>query len=194
MSILITEKTRVEAAIKKARELRPLVKIIAFGKFEVAGSKGETYHVEFNKQGLGLVGSCNCKAGLANKHACYHLAAAYPIFKQQVTERASARTCSNDCPNEAVSADNLCCDCLEASELSRIAQQRMAQAKENAYVESILGPELVAQLNYKPEAEKYLLDCTGCKGCFVSTDERAALCDECAQLAKDEEDLFGVAS
>ncbi len=92
MAILITEKTKIEKAVAKARELKPRVQVVGFGMFEVTGSKGEVYRVEFtNKPGFGLLGACGCRANQAGKYACYHLASVYMVYKFQVRERAAER-------------------------------------------------------------------------------------------------------
>ncbi len=89
--ILITEKTRVENAIAKARNLKPRVFVQGFSCFTVQGSKGDLYTVSFEKKELGLFGLCSCPAGLNRFTPCYHLAACYPIFKLQVKTRAALR-------------------------------------------------------------------------------------------------------
>ena len=74
------ETTKMQNAIRKARQLRPRVRMIGERLYAVSGSQGNTYQVGFavakDAQGNRVkLGECNCKAGESGM-ACYHLAAA----------------------------------------------------------------------------------------------------------------------
>ena len=75
MFILQSEK-QIERAVTKARAVKPRVRILGFGLYEVRGAKGNAYQVRCKRdnQGYKTVG-CNCQAG-ANGQVCYHAAAA----------------------------------------------------------------------------------------------------------------------
>ncbi len=103
MAILITEKTKIEKAVEKARKVKPQVHVTGFGTFHVTGSQGERYIVTFSGTRERLVGDCTCPGGKSGRACCYHLASTYPIWKLQIKERAAARAASSstftlDCP------------------------------------------------------------------------------------------------
>jgi hypothetical protein len=85
-------KKSIDAAVAKARAVKPRVKVLGFNSFEVTGSKGDCYHCSFTKDNAGdFVGLCDCPANRKSK-VCYHLASVSSLYKQQVTERAQARS------------------------------------------------------------------------------------------------------
>jgi len=95
MAIAIKEKRQIEKAVAKAKTVKPRVKVLGYCKFEVSGSKGDSYQVSFSKGSEGgIEGDCSCTAGKKSKSVCYHIAAVAGIAKQQVMERASARSIS----------------------------------------------------------------------------------------------------
>ncbi len=63
---------QLEKAATKARTVKPIVRIIAFGLYAVQGSTGNFYTVECkrNERNEKTV-ACNCKAGLSNR-ICFH--------------------------------------------------------------------------------------------------------------------------
>ncbi len=64
------ETANIEKAINNAKALHPKVKMIEFGKYEVTGSKGNTYTVKCYRKGGEKIVECNCatRAGIACKH------------------------------------------------------------------------------------------------------------------------------
>ncbi len=123
--IKITEKTNIDNAVAKAREVKPLLKVTGFGTFEVTGSTGTGYTVTFNHQATGLVGDCSCPGGKNGRACCYHLAASYGVYKLQVRNRAatkaaldleapemaSCKKCGREWEKQAISLYGLCPDC-----------------------------------------------------------------------------------
>lgn len=66
-------------AIKRARELKPFVRVRGFRWYEVKSSKGEeVYTIHFYKQGKVRFGTCNCKAAEQGL-ICYQLAGAAAV-------------------------------------------------------------------------------------------------------------------
>ncbi len=106
----------IQAAISKARQVKPRVTVVSYGKFEVCGSKGDCYTVQFTADSAGgLVVICGCK-GSQNGRPCYHGASAAGAYKLQWSEKraaaaASAPLCSwhRGCENES-EAGNYCLD------------------------------------------------------------------------------------
>lgn len=81
-------------AIAKAKQVKPRVRVSGFNNFEVTGSKGDVYHCSFTKDKDGdFVGLCDCPANRKNK-ICYHVCACATLYKQQIFERAQARSLS----------------------------------------------------------------------------------------------------
>ena len=126
------DKKSIEKAIAKAREIKPLVRVLGFNCFDVAGSKpGESYQVSFTGRGESFSAVCGCKANASGSKVCYHVAAAANIYKQQVVERAAPAHVSavvgkmetelagdlwvevcQDCQEaEATSTEGRCVDC-----------------------------------------------------------------------------------
>jgi hypothetical protein len=56
------DKKNLDNAVAKAKKVKPHVKALGFGRFEVTGSKGEPYTVEFSKEGGEFTFSCTCTA------------------------------------------------------------------------------------------------------------------------------------
>lgn len=78
MFILENEK-QIEKGLKKARQIKPLVRVLEFGKYAVKGSEGDSYTVRCSRtpQGEKAV-ECNCKGGLKGL-VCYHSISALGI-------------------------------------------------------------------------------------------------------------------
>jgi hypothetical protein len=77
--IEINEKA-IEKAIEKARQTKPLVKVIEFRHYQVTNREtGAKYEVSFTKVGGKKFADCTCKAGQAGKFLCYHIAASIGI-------------------------------------------------------------------------------------------------------------------
>ena len=84
-------------AVAKAKQVKPLVKPLDFGKFEVTGSKGEPYIVEFYKEEGEFIFSCTCP-GHKKDLVCYHCVACSTIFKKQVADRAAEKVALEPLP------------------------------------------------------------------------------------------------
>jgi len=172
MAIAIKEKQQIEKAVAKAKAVKPRVKVLGYSHFEVVGAKGDSYTVTFKKAdgGKGVEGNCTCQAGRKSRSVCYHIAACAGIAKQQVMERASARlTCQEgECQLAAVDGSDYCEFHTELSEMSRIYSTTTA-------------------------TKLYELNCPNCGHDFTSPKDCffCPTCEEAAQLAKDEYDLFG---
>jgi len=75
-------------ATANARDLKPRVKVLDFGKFEVRGRRGDLYIVTFHVSPEGDHGfDCDCPAHTKGGRACYHVAACLPLYLGQ--QRAS---------------------------------------------------------------------------------------------------------
>lgn len=113
-------------AVKKAKQVKPRVKVIGFGKFEVASTSGAAYQVSFTKNADGdLVVLCGCTSNSKSNRACYHAAAVSSLFKQQVADRAAAKiaTACQDCGNQAYVFEGATVRCLPcASALAASAE------------------------------------------------------------------------
>ncbi len=69
-------KESIEKAIQKARQTKPLVKVIEFRHYQVTNREtGAKYEVKFSKIGNRKFAECDCKAGLQGKYICYHIGA-----------------------------------------------------------------------------------------------------------------------
>ncbi len=91
MFILKDEKT-IEKALAKARTVKPCVRIIGFGLYEVAGSKNNAYQVRCKRDERGNhIVACNCKCGAETTRACYHAAAAIGAHIVLAEQRQAAR-------------------------------------------------------------------------------------------------------
>lgn len=83
MFILKSQAT-IQNAIEKARSIKPRVRAIHFGRYEVSGSKGGFYTVQcFRNRGQKVV-DCTCKAGQAGQ-PCFHSAAAVGLHSYLAT-------------------------------------------------------------------------------------------------------------
>ena len=80
---------RLSTAIKKARTVKPFVRIDTFGSYSVTNRQtGATYNVVCLKRDGQRFGHCTCKAGERGM-ACYHLAAAAGAHVQLAAERTT---------------------------------------------------------------------------------------------------------
>ena len=69
---ILDNENQIEKAMQKARKIKPLVKVIAFGVYEVKGSKGNSYTVKCSRNPLGQKQvDCECEAGRKDL-VCYH--------------------------------------------------------------------------------------------------------------------------
>ncbi len=86
--IQLTTATAIEKAIKKARTVKPRVRVNCFGSYTVTNKRtGATYTVTCEKRDGKRFASCTCRAGELRK-ACYHVAAVAAHI-QLATEQAS---------------------------------------------------------------------------------------------------------
>jgi hypothetical protein len=66
----------IQKAIEKARQTKPLVKVIEFRTYQVTNREtGAKYTVKFSKVGGKKFADCNCKCGLQDKYVCKHIGA-----------------------------------------------------------------------------------------------------------------------
>lgn len=87
---ILKQKSQLEKAITKARQIRPLVKFDHFGRYRVSGSKGGFYTVICKKSenNYRLV-ECTCKGGEKGL-VCYHAAAALALHTGLARQRQTA--------------------------------------------------------------------------------------------------------
>ena len=110
MSVIYSKanKASIDRAVAKARKIKPLVKVVGFGKFDVKGSKGDFYRVTFTKEQGEFVVNCQCK-GNADHNPCYHSASYSAAYKLQVNQKFLDSLCTG-C--RKVPADGgICEDC-----------------------------------------------------------------------------------
>lgn len=85
--IKLTTVEAMQKAIDKARNVKPLVRVVRFGSYIVTNKQtGATYTVTCGKRNGARFADCNCKAG-ARGRQCYHVAAAAGAHIQLATER-----------------------------------------------------------------------------------------------------------
>lgn len=86
---IIKNKTQLEKAIVKAKQIRTKVKFITFGKYEVKGTKGNFYMVKCEKTANGEKQvSCEC-LGASKGLVCWHSAAALSLHIGIARQRQS---------------------------------------------------------------------------------------------------------
>jgi hypothetical protein len=72
--------TNIQKATEKARQTKPLVKVIEFRLYSVTNKEtGANYTVKFSKIGGKKFADCTCKCGLQGKYVCKHIAASIGI-------------------------------------------------------------------------------------------------------------------
>ena len=74
---ILKDENQLQNAIKRAKQIRPKVKVLMFGKYLVTGPKGNLYKVVCRKdeQTNQRVVCCSCKAAERNL-PCFHSAVA----------------------------------------------------------------------------------------------------------------------
>lgn len=76
---ILKEKTQLDKAIEKAKQIRTKVRFLSFGSYAVRGSKGNFYTVKCERAVSGEKQiSCECK-GAEKGLVCYHAAAALSL-------------------------------------------------------------------------------------------------------------------
>jgi len=97
-SLSTVNKAKLEAATERAKAQKPLIKELAFGRYEVRSSDGVTrYGVEFKKLDGQIYASCNCQG---RKGVCVHCASCMGHFKMKLVERAAAKATAPQPENE----------------------------------------------------------------------------------------------
>ena len=77
--IELKSKEQMAKAIKRARQLKPFVRVRGFRWYEVKStSSDEVYTLHFYKSQGKRYGECNCKGGQRG-YVCYHLAASAAV-------------------------------------------------------------------------------------------------------------------
>lgn len=88
--IELRSKEQMTKAIKRARALKPFVRVRGLRWYEVKSSTSDAvYTVHFYKVGRQRLGECNCKAGEKGL-VCYHLAGAAAIHIGMAAMRKAA--------------------------------------------------------------------------------------------------------
>lgn len=74
---ILKSENQIQNAIKRAKQIKPKVKIISFGKYLVSGSQGNLYTVVCRKdeRTKSKVIQCSCKAA-ERRLPCFHSAVA----------------------------------------------------------------------------------------------------------------------
>jgi hypothetical protein len=112
--ISIEDRTAFTKAESKARQVKPLVKIIEFGTYSVAGSKeGTSYTVTFSKDNGHWQAECTCQAHImtATPKACYHIVSAYNSHRIQVNIRKEIRAALEAVQGQAPATIERFCTC-----------------------------------------------------------------------------------
>lgn len=70
---ILKDENQIKNAIRRAKQIRPKIKTISFGKYLVTGSKGNLYTVVCRKdeRTKNKVIQCSCKAG-DKRMPCFH--------------------------------------------------------------------------------------------------------------------------
>jgi hypothetical protein len=167
-------KKSIENAVAKAKSVKPLARVVGYGRFLVAGSKpGVRYEVRFSADSQGeLVVECECQANSKKGSACYHAAAVAGLYKGQWTARREREEAA-----------------AEAASIQPAVAVEQAPAD---YM--FLSDEDVASGQWgEPMTEQEAIAAGKCakKWCDRLA-EAGAYCDECAlELAHDRACLFG---
>ncbi len=89
---ILKDENQIQNAIKRAKQIKPKVKVISFGKYLVTGSKGNLYTVVCSKdeRTKNKYIQCSCKAA-ERSMPCFHSAVAiaqhiYLAGNQQVAK------------------------------------------------------------------------------------------------------------
>lgn len=87
--VKLTTAEAMQKAIDKARQSKPLVRVISFGNYAVTNKQtGATYTVTCEKRDGERFADCTCQAG-ARGQRCYHVAAAAGAHIQLAAARAA---------------------------------------------------------------------------------------------------------
>jgi SWIM zinc finger len=84
-------KENIQKATAKARETKPLVKILEFRKYQVTNREtGAKYTVKFSKIGNRKFAECDCKCGQQRRYICKHIGASIGIHIVLAAQTVSA--------------------------------------------------------------------------------------------------------
>ena len=88
--IELKSKEQMAKAIKRAKQLKPFVRVRGFRWYECKSSNGENiYTIHFYKSGKQRLAECNCKAGERGL-VCYHIAGAVAVHIGMAAMRRAA--------------------------------------------------------------------------------------------------------
>jgi hypothetical protein len=77
----------IQRAIEKARQTKPLVRVIEFRTYQVTNrTTGAQYTVKFSKVGGKKLAECDCKA----TKVCYHIASSVALHIVLATQTVNA--------------------------------------------------------------------------------------------------------
>jgi len=85
---ILKNKSQLETAISKARKIKPVVRMIAFGVYAVKGATGN-YTVKMERIGNEKQVLCDCKGGERGL-VCYHSTAALELHSTIAKHRQTA--------------------------------------------------------------------------------------------------------
>ncbi len=85
---IVTKKEALTKAINRAKALHPRVRVVAFGEYQVSGSRGNEYIVRcYRDEQNQKVVDCECPT--KNGIACKHGVAALPLHIHLAAQRMS---------------------------------------------------------------------------------------------------------
>jgi hypothetical protein len=85
---ILKNKSQLQTAISKARKIKPVVRMIAFGVYAVKGATGN-YTVKMERIGNEKQVLCDCKGGERGL-VCYHSTAALELHSTIAKHRQTA--------------------------------------------------------------------------------------------------------
>jgi len=80
---ILKSKQQLTRAIENARALHPKVRMVAFGEYEVTGSKGNCYGVLCYRSGGEKIVDCNCPSRVPCKHSAAALQVHVYVARQR---------------------------------------------------------------------------------------------------------------
>ena len=86
---ILKDKTQLEKAVAKARKIKPIVRMIVFGKYSVKGSNGNSYTVNLRREANQKIVECECKGGMRGL-VCYHSVSAIELHSTIAKHRQTA--------------------------------------------------------------------------------------------------------
>jgi hypothetical protein len=125
--LAIEDRAAWAKAEQKAREIKPRVRMVKFGTYEVASSKpgNPPYTVTFAKQDGHWIVSCTCPAHTKSQppKPCFHCPSAYSVHRSEVFKRQQEREEQHplpkcDCGKQGFALYNdrfYCIDCIKSA-------------------------------------------------------------------------------